>query len=60
MTYNQSRYISIMKWRAKNIEKVNALNNGYKIKGEYNRKYWDKKNYYDYERECKRQRKINI
>ena len=58
MTYNQSRYVSIMKWRAKNVEKVNALNNSYKIKSGSNKIYWDKVRYYDYERECKRQLKI--
>ena len=64
MTYDQSRYISIMKWRAKNIEKVNALNNSYKIKlgkeeiSIRNKRYKEKVKYYSYELESKRFLKI--
>ena len=58
MTYNQSRYVSIMKWRAKNVEKVNALNNSYKIKSGSNKIYREKVKYFNYELESRRQLKI--
>ena len=58
MTYNHARYLSIMKWRAKNREKSNALNNSYKIKYGTNKIYWDKFRYYSYDREAKRLCKI--
>ena len=55
MTYNQAIYESNKKWRTNNKDAYNAYVNSWKIKNGSNKIYAEKKKYFSYDLEAKRQ-----